>query len=1003
MHANSDPVISYQSAPTDLFVMESMSLTSLVPVKSPESIVDVPSQSSGETGGTGTDGSTPVDAEPALASPAGSPTTLSPGSPSVHLVDVSVPRLLLNGIPMLKVSAKKQKQCFFKLDPDQGQILWYTRKLRIIPIESIKEIRTGADARYYREQFQLAQSYEDRWFTLVYVLDSEYKTLHLIATTRELFVQWDSAVRRLYEVRKKLMSGLGHGEMRQAVWEKQFWKGADGQDDHKLDFEEVVRMCRRLNITPSRDDLLRRFSLADSRKRGYLDFADFRKFVTALKARNDIEIIFKELIKSLTNGTTESLTYPSFVRFMREVQKSKLTDEELEHIFLKYASSLEAESSGTSFRPPASPARNALELAIRSEAITAGLNTPSLQNPVEQDASQLPATLSASLSQSASLASEPPPLTRETGVWTCKSFTSFLLSPENSAFKDEKQDMTRPLPEYFISSSHNTYLVGHQLVGESTIEGYARALLHGCRSVELDIYDGETEPVIYHGKTLTSKVSLRNICETIARYAFVTSPYPIIISAEVHCSVPQQVMVANIMIDVFRESLVRAHDDVHPKIEALPSPEDLKGKVLLKVRLFEGALRPYLIEGFFSQAKNLYVSDKEALHDKDVVLDTESSSTETSASDTDFKEEVRHEWRKARANEAEAIKGFKSELSKAKKVLERVKPRRNSENLAGRPAVSPSVSPVRSRNEPAKVKMSPDLVRLLVYTVGVKCRGINKKEVYAPEQMFSLSENTANRILKQNMMDLIKHNKTHLIRIYPKGTRIGSTNYEPHRYWSAGAQLVAINWQTYDLGYMLNHAMFQRNHRAGYVLKPLPLRNADKQLLSTRTKHTLSVTVISAQQLPRPKDSLGRDIIDKSVIDPYVEISLHIPDWTPSPYLPTNADRQAYSPPSAPTATTATSARTFTVKTTVVKNNGWNPVWQDSFSIPFDCVGGMLDLVFVKFAVKQEGVDEESLGVYCTSLANLAHGYRHLPLHDAQLSQYLFSTLFVKTSIRTTA
>ena len=27
-------------------------------------------------------------------------------------------------------------------------------------------------------------------------------------------------------------------------------------------------------------------------------------------------------------------------------------------------------------------------------------------------------------------------------------------------------------------------------------------------------------------------------------------------------------------------------------------------------------------------------------------------------------------------------------------------------------------------------------------------------------------------------------------------------------------------------------------------------------------------------------------------------------------------------------------------------------------------------------------------------------GFRHLPLHDAQLSQYLFSTLFVQVNIR---
>jgi phosphatidylinositol phospholipase C delta len=69
-----------------------------------------------------------------------------------------------------------------------------------------------------------------------------------------------------------------------------------------------------------------------------------------------------------------------------------------------------------------------------------------------------------------------------------EGFSTFLISPENSAFSEQNrpiwQDMTQPLSDYFISSSHNTYLVGHQLVGVSTIEGYIRALLHSCRSVE---------------------------------------------------------------------------------------------------------------------------------------------------------------------------------------------------------------------------------------------------------------------------------------------------------------------------------------------------------------------------------------------------------------------------------------------------------------------------------------------------------------------------------------
>jgi phosphatidylinositol phospholipase C, delta len=99
----------------------------------------------------------------------------------------------------------------------------------------------------------------------------------------------------------------------------------------------------------------------------------------------------------------------------------------------------------------------------------------------------------------------------------------------------------------------------------------------------VDIYDGESEPVIYHGKTLTTRVPLRDICQAIARYAFVASPYPIIISAEVHCGLSQQSLIASIMSDVFGDMLVKAPVEGRPKIDVLPSPEELKGRILLKV------------------------------------------------------------------------------------------------------------------------------------------------------------------------------------------------------------------------------------------------------------------------------------------------------------------------------------------------------------------------------------------------------------------------------------
>lgn len=107
-----------------------------------------------------------------------------------------------------------------------------------------------------------------------------------------------------------------------------------------------------------------------------------------------------------------------------------------------------------------------------------------------------------------------------------------------------------------------------------------------------------------------------------------------------------------------------------------------------------------------------------------------------------------------------------------------------------------SLPPTVAAPKPARYKFSPALARLLVYTIGVKYRGFNKKEVYPASNMISLSERTANKVLKQGFGDVIKHNRTHLMRLYPNVTRLTSSNYDPTRYWAAGAQLVAINWQS---------------------------------------------------------------------------------------------------------------------------------------------------------------------------------------------------------------
>lgn len=55
-------------------------------------------------------------------------TTQAAGGASRAPDDIRVPALLQNGIPMLKVSEKNVKQRRFKIDPDQGLILWESKK-----------------------------------------------------------------------------------------------------------------------------------------------------------------------------------------------------------------------------------------------------------------------------------------------------------------------------------------------------------------------------------------------------------------------------------------------------------------------------------------------------------------------------------------------------------------------------------------------------------------------------------------------------------------------------------------------------------------------------------------------------------------------------------------------------------------------------------------------------------------------------------------------------------
>lgn len=86
-------------------------------------------------------------------------------------------------------------------------------------------------------------------------------------------------------------------------------------------------------------------------------------------------------------------------------------------------------------------------------------------------------------------------------------------------------------------------------------------------------------------------------------------------------------------------------------------------------------------------------------------------------------------------------------------------------------------------------------------------------------------------------------------RIYPKGTRVDSSNLDPCPPWAAGNQLVALNYQTPCVQMHLNDSKFRENGGCGYVLKPFYMLNP----VMPKSGFRLVVNVISAQRLPKPE------------------------------------------------------------------------------------------------------------------------------------------------------
>uniref|UniRef100_A0A8D1IHM0 1-phosphatidylinositol 4,5-bisphosphate phosphodiesterase n=1 Tax=Sus scrofa TaxID=9823 RepID=A0A8D1IHM0_PIG len=546
-----------------------------------------------------------------------------------------------------------------------------------------------------------------------------------------------------------------------------------------------------------------------------------------------------------------------------------------------------------------------------------------------------------------------------------EGFSRYLGGEENSILPlealDLSADMTQPLSSYFINSSHNTYLTAGQLAGASSVEMYRQALLWGCRCVELDVWKGrppEEEPFITHGFTMTTEVPLRDVLEAIAETAFKTSPYPVILSFENHVdSAKQQAKMAEYCRSIFGDALLIDPLDKYPLAPGvpLPSPQDLMGRILVKNkkrhRPSTGGVPDSSIRKRPLEQSNSALSESSAA--------TEPSSPQLGSPSSDSCPGL--------SNGEEA--GLeKPSLEPQKSLGEEGLPRgsdayreEEEEDEEEEEQSDPKKPTTDEGTASSEVNATEEMSTLVNYIEPVKFKSFEAaRKRNKCFEMSSFVETKAMEQLTKSPMEFVEYNKQQLSRIYPKGTRVDSSNYMPQLFWNVGCQLVALNFQTLDVAMQLNAGVFEYNGRSGYLLKPEFMRRPDKSfdpftevIVDGIVANALRVKVISGQFLSDRKVGI------------YVEVDMF--------GLPVDTRRK--------------------YRTRTSQGNSFNPVWDEE---PFDFPKVVLPtLASLRIAAFEEG--GKFVGHRILPVSAIRSGYHYICLRNEANQPLCLPALLIYT------
>ncbi|KAL7184301.1 hypothetical protein ACSBR2_026453 [Camellia fascicularis] len=487
-------------------------------------------------------------------------------------------------------------------------------------------------------------------------------------------------------------------------------------------------------------------------------------------------------------------------------------------------------------------------------------------------------------------------LTKPTGHGLClEDFFHYLFFDDlNGPIKSQvHHDMTAPLQHYFIYTGHNSYLTGNQLSSDASDLPIIKALQNGVRVIELDLWPNSEKDDIHvlHGRTLTAPVTLIKCLQSIKEYAFVKSPYPVIVTLEDHLTADLQAKVAEMVIETFGELLYYPAPGC---MEEFPSPEALKHRIILSTKPPKEYLES---EGPTEKDSSTEAASGKESPDLAADLDPDDSD------DTD--------------QDDEGSDGCEQK----------------SCQLGAR-----------------------QYKHLIAIHAGKPKNGLKEalRAGIGKIKRLSLSETALEKAAESYGTDLVRFTQKKFLRVYPKGTRVTSSNFNPLTAWMHGAQMVAFNLQGYGKSLCLVHGMFRSNGECGYVKKPdfLMMNGPNNEVFNPKTallvKKTLKVRV-------------------------YMGYGWHL-DFSLTHF-------DSYSPPDFYTKVYIVGVPADEAKKkTKVIDDDWTPVWDEEFTFPLT----VPELALLRIEVREHDRSEKDDfgGQTCLPVSELRPGIRAVPLYE---------------------